>query len=229
MTYSIKVMFSGLSGAGKTTSLKLLVKSAHLLGEQQRMPTKEEQEAWQLATGEMVPTSMYTNFGVLILTPDFRTNEFSFQTEPNYTPKANDIIVNLFDTCGQDIFYPLRQATATGVQGIMFFIDAALLQLQLDFTNIQKIINAFEELRTFLGKDLEKIPVVFICNKQDLIKTEKGKAGFIKKTIAFYDNSFEKYPFVNASAIQGWGPEEALKTLLLEIAKKFGWDQKDRG
>jgi GTPase SAR1 family protein len=227
MTYSIKVMFSGLSGAGKTTSLKLLVKNAHLLGEQQRMPTPAEQQAWNLATGEMVPTSMYTNFGVLVITPSQTWDQFTVNPL-DYSPKSRDIIVNIFDTCGQDIFYPLRQATATGVQGVMFFVDSALLQLQLDFTNVQKIINAFEELRTFLGKDLEKIPVVFICNKQDLIKTEKGKAGFIKRTIAFYDSAFEKYPFVNASAIQGWGPEEALLVLLAEIATRFGWDQKPR-
>jgi GTPase SAR1 family protein len=219
-------MFSGLSGAGKTTSLKLLVKNAHLLGEQQRAPTKEEQQAWNLATSEMVPTSMYTNFGVLVVTPDFNTKKYSFQDAPDYTPKSNDIIVNLFDTCGQDIFYPLRQATATGVQGVMFFVDSALLMLKLDFSNIQRIINAFEELRTFLGNELEKIPVVFICNKQDLIKEEKGKAGFIKKTIAFYDSTFEKYQFVNASAIQGWGPVEALEILVSEIAERFGWAQK---
>ncbi len=225
MTYSIKVMLSGLSGAGKTTTLKLLVKNCHLLGEQQRMPTKEEQEAWKLALGKMVPTSMYTNFGILIITPDYKIDEFSFHHETNYTPTENDIIVNLFDTCGQQIFYPLRQATAIGVQGILFFIDSALLQLHLDFSNIQKIINAFEELKTFLGRELEKIPKVFICNKQDLIQTDKGKAGFIKKTIAFYDSSFEKYPFVNASALEGWGAELALKILLLDIAKRFGWNK----
>jgi len=226
MTYSIKVILSGLSGAGKTTSLKLLVKTPHLLGEQQRKPTKQEQEAWKLATNEMVPTSMYTNFGVLIVTPNFETKDFIFQQDPNYTPQYNDIIVNLFDTCGQDIFYPLRQATATGVQGILFYIDSALLQLQLDYSNIQRIIHAFEELKTFLGKELEKIPIVFLCNKQDLIKTERGKAGFVKKTITFYDNYFEKYQFVNSSALEGWGSHEALKILLNEISVKFGWDKK---
>ncbi len=219
-------MLSGLSGAGKTTSLRLMVKNAHLLGEQQRMPTKDEQEAWNLALGDMISTSMYTNFGVLVVSPDFQSNEFIFQESPKYTPKANDIIVNLFDTCGQEIFFPLRQATATGVQGILFFIDAALLQLKLDFSNIQRLINAFEELKTFLGKELEKIPVVFICNKQDLIETEKGKAGFIKKTIAFYDSNFEKYEFVNASAVEGWGSKDALKILLSQIAHRFGWNQK---
>jgi len=216
-------MLSGLSGAGKTTTLKLLVKNCHLLGEQQRMPTPEEQKAWNLALGQMVPTSMYTNFGILIVTPDYKEKKVYFHEESNYNPKDRDIIVNLFDTCGQQIFYPLRQATAIGVQGILFFIDSALLQLHLDFSNIQKIITAFEELRTFLGKDLEKIPTVFICNKQDLIKTDKGKAGFIKKTIAFYDSSFEKYPFVNASALEGWGAQEALRILLLDLAKRFGW------
>lgn len=216
-------MLSGLSGAGKTTTLKVLVKNCHLLGEQQRMPTKEEQEAWHLATGEMIPTSMYTNFGILIVSPNYETKEMSFHQEADYTPKENDIIVNLFDTCGQQIFYPLRQATAIGVQGILFFIDSALLQLHLDFSNIQKIINAFEELKTFIGRELEKIPQVFICNKQDLIRTDKGKAGFVKKTIAFYDSTFEKYPFVNASALEGWGAQEALRILLLDIARKFQW------
>lgn len=223
MTYSIKVILSGLSGAGKTTTLKILVKNAHLLGEQQRMPTKDEQEAWNLAMGQMVTTSMYTNFGILIITPNFQTKEYIFKQESDYTPKKNDIIVNLFDTCGQEIFYPLRQATTIGVQGILHFIDSALLQLHLDFSNIHKIINGFEELKTFLGKELDKIPIVFICNKQDLIKTDKGKAGFIKKSITFYDSYFKKYPFVNASALEGWGAQEALKILLTEIAEKFGW------
>lgn len=226
MTYSIKVMLSGLSGAGKTTTLKLLVKNCHLLGEQQRMPTKEEQEAWKLLMNEMVPTSMYTNFGILIATPDYQTGEVVFHQEADYNPKENDVIINLFDTCGQQIFYPLRQATAIGVQGILFFVDSALLQLHLDFSNIQKIINAYEELKSFLGKELDKIPKVFICNKQDLIKTDKGKAGFIKKTIAFYDSIFEKYTFVNASALQGWGGQEALKILLKQISQNLGWTQK---
>ena len=123
-------------------------------------------------------------------------------------------------------FYPLRQATAIGVQGILFFIDSALLQLHLDFTNIQKIINAFEELKSFLGDELTKIPATFICNKQDLIQSDGGKAGFIKRTIAFYDSTFEKYPFVNASALEGWGAQEALRILLLELAKRLGWTKK---
>lgn len=218
-------MLSGLSGAGKTTTLKLLVKNCHLLGEQQRMPTKEEQDAWKLATDQMISTSMYTNFGIMIITPDYSAEQIVFH-EPDYTPRHNDIIVNLFDTCGQEIFYPLRQATAIGVQGILFFIDSALLQLHLDFSNIQKIITGFEELKTFLGSELLNIPAVFICNKQDLIKTDRGKAGFIKKTISFYDNIFEKYPFVNASALEGWGAQEALRILLMDLAKKLGWDQK---
>ena len=115
----------------------------------------------------------------------FLTGEIYFHQETDYSPRDNDIIINLFDTCGQQIFYPLRQATAIGVQGILFFIDSALLQLHLDFSNIQKLITAFEELKTFLGAELQKIPGVFICNKQDLIKTDRGKAGFIKKSIAF--------------------------------------------
>lgn len=223
MTYSIKIMMSGLSGAGKTTTLKLLIPNAHLLGEQKRIPTKEEQDAWRLATDQMISTSMYTNFGILIATPDYQVDNFNFHKEPNYSPKDQDIIINLFDTCGQQIFYPLRQATAIGVQGILFFIDAALLQLHLDFSNVQKIINAFEELRSFLGPELESTPLVFICNKQDLINTERGKAGFIKRSIAFYDSAFEKYPFVNASAVEGWGAEEGIKLLLKAIATRFGW------
>ncbi|NVM54679.1 MAG: hypothetical protein HWN66_13325 [Candidatus Helarchaeota archaeon] len=226
MTYSIKVILSGLSGVGKTTTLKVLVKNCHLLGEQQRMPTKEEQDAWNLAMDQMIPTSMYTNFGILIATPNYQTEEIVFHQEADYNPKENDIIVNLFDTCGQQIFYPLRQATSIGVQGILFFIDSALLQLHLDFANIQKIINAYEELKSFIGKELESIPKVFLCNKQDLIKTDKGKAGFIKKTIAFYDTTFEKYPFVNASAVEGWGAQEALRVLLIDLAKKLGWTRK---
>jgi len=216
---------SGLSGAGKTTTLKLLIPNAHLLGEQKRRPTKEEQDAWRLAMDQMIPTSMYTNFGILIVTPDYETDSFIFHDEPDYSPKDRDIIVNLFDTCGQQIFYPLRQATAIGVQGILFFIDSALLQLHLNFTNIQNIIYAFEELRTFIGDELKNIPLVILCNKQDLINTEKGRAGFIKKTIAFYDSIFEKYPFVNASAVEGYGAQEALKILLKDIAAKFGWNR----
>ncbi len=219
-------MLSGLSGAGKTTTLKLLVKNCHLLGEQQRMPTKEEQQAWNLAMDQMIPTSMYTNFGILIATPDYDKGEMLFHQEADYSPRDKDIIINLFDTCGQQIFYPLRQATAIGVQGILFFVDSALLQLHLDFSSVQKIITAFEELKSFLGDELPKIPAVFICNKQDLIKTDKGKAGFIRKTIAFYDSTFEKYPFVNASALEGWGAQEALRQLLLELAEKLGWTRK---
>jgi len=226
MTYSIKIMLSGLSGAGKTTTLKLLVKNCHLLGEQQRMPTKVEQEAWNLAMDQMIPTSMYTNFGILIATPNYQKGEMLFHQEADYSPRDNDIIINLFDTCGQQIFYPLRQATAIGVQGILFFIDSALLQLHLDYSNVQKIITAFEELKTFLGAELPNIPGVLICNKQDLIQTDRGKAGFIKKSIAFYDSTFEKYPFVNASALEGWGAQEALRILLLELAEKLGWTRK---
>lgn len=217
-------MMSGLSGAGKTTTLQLLIPTAHLLGEQKRRPTKEEQEAWSLAMDQMIPTSMYTNFGILIVTPDYENDSFIFHDEPNYSPKDRDIIVNLFDTCGQQIFYPLRQATAIGVQGILFFIDSAMLQLHLDFTNVHNIINAFEELRSFIGSELENIPLVVLCNKQDLIESDKGRAGFIKKTIAFYDTTFEKYTFVNASALEGYGAQEALKILLKNIATKFGWN-----
>jgi signal recognition particle receptor subunit beta len=66
---------------------------------------------------------------------------------------------------------------------------------------------------------------VVICNKQDLIESEKGRAGFIKKSISFYDSSFDKFPFVNASAVEGYGAQEALKILLKEIAAKFGWNR----
>ena len=72
MTYSIKISLVGLSGSGKTTTLKALCPDAFLMAEQQRMPTEVEAKAWQISTNTPIPTSSVPNFAQLIFNSKYK-------------------------------------------------------------------------------------------------------------------------------------------------------------
>lgn len=212
MPFTIRVSLAGLSGAGKTETLKSLCPDAYLVAEEERTPTKEEAEAWEISLDTKIPTSKVPNFGNLILNEKIEiSNNFSGILQ------ENDILALIFDTCGQESFYDIRKATITGSDGILFVIDSAIPILR----QAKKIIRIFNEILSYFN---EIPPVSILCNKQDIIekrKMEKGyrsKAHMIKQILNTYLTEYKyKIEYFNTSALENWGLKEAVENLIKRI------------
>lgn len=227
-----KIVFSGLSGAGKTTAMKSLcgVDNVLIFAEAMREPTEEEKIAWQ-STIE-VTTSHYPNHGNLIMSYDVDEKKYYLKNEEELekreiNPKMggivedNDCVATIVDTCGQEPFYGWRREFSYGADGILFFIDSSIA-VSDDY--IKRIVIAYTELRVFFHGTTFP-PVVFVCNKLDLKPawrewTESGEKSIknllYEKVLRSYMDDFDLFPFIPGSALKNRGIKEALE-LLFEL------------
>lgn len=222
MPFTIKISLIGLSGSGKTTTLRSLAKErAYLMCEQKRPPSEEEMKAWRVAADVEVPTSAVPNFGNLILRPNFEKGTFKLL---DYFPdemEKNDCIIYLYDTCGQEIFYQITKATSEGSQGLLFLVDSTL-DLKI---HSKEIVDVFETVESHFRGNMP--PTVIVCNKQDLVSKFRieyggfGKEVFMRSIMRSYESKFQKIPFIDACAKDGWGVDKALELLVEEICKDF--------
>ncbi len=228
MTYLLKIFLAGYSGAGKTTGLQQICGSnTYLFGEQLRKPTESEKKAWKTKTG-LATTTTFPNYGNFYLSYNKITNKFNVLSDESlYLKKKLEIY--MIDTCGQEAFYQYRKEHSFGADGIFFLIDGSL---EATPENIKNVLNIYTELRSFY-EGTPFPPMVIICNKQDLWQKArinsgvKGRELFYQKILNSHNNEFSNYPFVGASAKEGWGMDIAVDTLfknmLIGPLKKI-WD-----
>ena len=223
MTRSIKISLVGLSGSGKTTALKAISRDAYLSAETMRAPTEQEAEAWNVNMNSDIPTSSVPNFAQVMLDKNCKIYEdFSGIAKPG------DISCMIFDTCGQEIFYQINQSTMEGSDGILFLIDSSIP------INSQRkpLERAYEELISYCNSlpansFNEEIPIVVICNKQDLVQKYNlklgsiGKASFVKTILDSWIPNLKNSKYFNASAKHKWGIKEALECLISEIMESI--------
>ena len=226
MPYSLKISLVGLSGSGKTTSLKALCPDAYLLSEAERSPTEDEAKAWQIGLDEKIPTSRIPNFAQIVLDENCKV-----KPKESYQGKElgeHDIHCLVFDTVGQEIFYPVQQATTQGSDGILYIIDSSVPSVYQK----HKIVRAYNAIMSYFPIDT---PLCLVYNKQDLVQKRRlqdddefdynvknlGRAFYITNLLKNEIPGIEKYPYSNASAIEGWGIQEAVENLVEIIMERL--------
>jgi len=218
MTFVLKVCLVGMSGSGKTTTLKSLCNDAFVSAENQRFPTKEESIAWEIPEDKKISTSLFVNFGSV------KVNNGS-----------DDYIIMIYDTLGYtsekngngiikigDEF--LRDNALYDSNGILFVLDTALDLYYEKYS--KRILEVFDDLKKFYNKRGQDLPFfVVVCNKQDILHKRKIDSGSLGRKIFFeailrsHDPFFNTVEFVNASAKDSWGIDEALNKLIIGMIR----------
>jgi hypothetical protein len=110
--------------------------------------------------------------------------------------------LQLFTVPGQVFHEEARKVILKGVDGIVFVADSQLPLLDANIENYNKLK---EDLLDY-GLDIYKIPIVFQYNKRDL------KNLIPVETFNTVLND-QKAPYIEASALEGWGVLETLKEI----------------
>lgn len=154
---------------------------------------------------------------VSLATPVDRTLYFDFL--PLRVPTKSDLSVRLqlFTVPGQVYFNATRKLVLTGADGVVFVSDA---QTQRSDANLESVENLRDNL-TEQGRDLERLPLVFQHNKQDLPDLMP-----IEELDAMI-NSFGA-PSFPTSAIRGEGVYEALDKICELVLRDFESSLPDR-
>lgn len=221
VTAQRKILFIGLGGAGKTTALGKLDRSAYFLGEGERDPTDAEKAAWDHIP-KKVSTSRIPNFGQVV----FRRSDGGVthipQDQFDGKLQTEDILVHVFDMCGQREFFPFIEEYSIGTDGLLFIVDGSR-DLSI---HCEEIHTAYLTVKAYFEKRGDPFPpTVFVANKMDIIQRRKIAQGAFKKHIFLRtilnsyqpEDVFNRMGFVPASALEGWGIVEALEMLLQYI------------
>jgi mutual gliding-motility protein MglA len=154
---------------------------------------------------------------VSLATPVDRTLYFDFL--PLRVPTKTDLSVRLqlFTVPGQVYFNATRKLVLTGADGVVFVSDA---QSQRADANLESIENLRENLAE-QGRDVDRLPLVFQHNKQDLPDLVP---------IAELDRSLNTFgaPSFPTSAIRGVGIYEALDKICELVLRDFETSLPDR-
>ena len=122
--------------------------------------------------------------------------------------KNKKVRIKIWDTAGQEKFQSLTKGFFRNAQGIMIVFDVSNIET---YDNIKYWA---QSIKTHLGSEIEKIPVIIIGNKKDL-KERK----IIKNDAENYSTELG-YPYFETSAKTGENVDNTIKYLVLEVLKK---------
>lgn len=231
MTRLMKIALVGLSGAGKTTTLKNLCKNVFLSGEMERLPTPDEAKAWDLPEDENISTTLFCNIGTVIV----RCVNNSIIYRDKFGNSINDYVITIHDTVGFKNIKEKKDKIGIGDElyrfdalessdGLLFVIDSAVDLYSEEYS--PRIIQVFQKLLGFYARIYQQFPIpVFIANKQDLIhkrslqEESAGKSAKFRATLRALDPIFSYVPIVDASALDNWGIREAFEFLVMAIVE----------
>lgn len=167
-------------------------------------------KAWEVTTNFPVTTSAMPNFGKCVFDENFKIKEDSRLIG------RNDIACTIFDTCGQEKFYALSQSTTEGSDGILFLIDSSIpILFQTD-----RILGLYKTVLSDFGEDT---PMNVVYNKQDIVQKRRldddnlGRAFYMTHVLTKHFPKFKQFPYFDASALEGWGINEAIEDLVERI------------
>lgn len=214
----LKISLVGLSGAGKTTTLKFINPNAFIMDSQVREITEMEAEAWEMTIGTRIPTTTVPNFSHIIINDDGK-----IVRAHDGTMLHDEHIVHIIDTCGQEVFFNLTRDCINESNGILFIIDSTVPIM----SQMQDLMKAYANVMSNFN---DYVPVVVCLNKQDILqkkKTERNKSngseGEIEKTrpiLKSFLPELKTAQFFNTSAELGWNVKQALEALIGEIMDK---------
>ncbi|MFQ5670107.1 MAG: ATP/GTP-binding protein [Acidobacteriota bacterium] len=140
---------------------------------------------------------------MILDTKDDRTIFFDLLPFYFVAPSGVRIKVKVYTVPGHVHHNATRKAVLAGADGIAFIADSQ----RTEAINNRESFRNLEENLAFLGMDIEQVPLVIQFNKRDLeaIVTEEE----IRKTWHGTD-----IPIFKASALNGWGVLETLRSLL---------------
>ena len=156
---SIKILYWGRAGSGKTTILKTLYRL-----------TKEEKK-------DITPTSEITKID-RISGATLYFDSCVFQST-----EQDQVFFHVYTVAGQKPFSVLRKRLFSGTDGIIFVIDS---QTQLFEDNLESLR---ELKSIAGNKLINQIPIIFMLNKQDLedVITEEDLIPILKEEKLWFD------------------------------------------
>ncbi len=186
-TIEVKIVYYGPGLSGKTTNLRKL---------KELLATER--------TGELMVLDTHGD----------RTLFFDWMPVDLGKVKGFDVKIQLYTVPGQVRYNNTRKQVLKGVDGVVFVADsqrAAAEQNEFSYENLK------ENLQEVVGKDIEDIPLVIQCNKQDLgdVMAPRELARLL---------GAEHRNYIKAIASQGEGVLETLRLitrLTLEHLRDF--------
>ena len=116
--------------------------------------------------------------------------------------------IKIWDTAGQEKFQSLTKGFFRNAQGIMIVFDVSNIET---YDNIKYWS---QSIKTHMGSEIEKIPVIIIGNKMDL------KERKINKNDAEAYCTELGYPYFETSAKTGENVDNTIKYLVVQVLKK---------
>ena len=111
--------------------------------------------------------------------------------------------IHLYTTTGQDFYVVTRPITLKAIDGLIFVADSQ--QSAYDRNLI-----SWQELETYFGKELDRIPKLIAFNKQDL--PDKFASQTFLNKIGY--NNYSNISSTNTIAINGEGILDSFETIL---------------
>lgn len=131
-----------------------------------------------------------------------------------YNGKQLNVVLQIWDIGGQDLFSRIRQNYLKGSQGAFVMFDVT------NRNTLMHIDAWIDELMRALNiKDIEKIPMIILGNKIDLDYDQRVQ----RVAENYIENQYNlTIPITYTSAKTGEGMNEAFKDIIIHMIETFG-------
>jgi hypothetical protein len=150
-------------------------------------------KGYVLSIESTIGRTLFFDYGTL----DFQNNDWKLK-------------IHVFSTTGQDFYIGTRKPVLRNLDGLIFVADSK-------FSAYERNVIAWDELKTYFGKELIEMPKILSLNKQDL--PEKFNPNILLKEIDFH--LYRNFYTTKTIAINGEGILESFEKILGLIFKQL--------